>query len=296
MGQLAKSFCDKSNLTPSLVAWHGHTIFHDPAEQATCQIGHGAAIAAQVERPVVCQFRQMDMVLGGQGAPLAPLADQHLLPEADYYVNLGGICNISFLSGGIRRSFDICACNQLLDKLAQELNLTFDPEGSIAASGHLHTDLLGKLNAWPYLQRTPPKSLDNSQVMSDLWSIIQSCDATIPDKLHTTTKHIAQQIASIILRYRSQKGVTANIAISGGGAFNVFLLQQLRSALSEISFEFIPLSPELIAFKEAALMGLMGFLFIHGITNVISSSTGASDDHVGGCLYQNWKAPATINV
>ncbi|MEZ5172491.1 MAG: anhydro-N-acetylmuramic acid kinase [Bacteroidia bacterium] len=94
-GNEVKKFCQENDLYPDLIASHGHTVFHQPDEGYTMQIACGAALAATCGCPVVNDFRQGDVSLGGQGAPLVPIGDALLFSEYDYCVNLGGFANIS---------------------------------------------------------------------------------------------------------------------------------------------------------------------------------------------------------
>lgn len=287
VGGLAAEFCNKTGQTPELIGWHGHTVFHDPEQRSTCQIGHGGALAAIARIPVITQFRQIDLSLGGQGAPLAPLADKLLLDEADFYINLGGISNISFADrDGTLRSFDVCPCNQILNRLANETGHEYDDEGKLAAQGTLKDKLLNKLNELTYYQLQPPKSIDNNWVMQSVWPIVDMADGTINDKLSTFTNHIAWQIAQVIIDNHTNYNQTARIMITGGGAFNRYLIQLLHQNLKRINHEIILPSAQLIQFKEAALMGLMAYLFIKGLENVFCEATGSSEDHIGGCLFQ----------
>lgn len=287
IGELAAKFCRDHHLSPELIGWHGHTVFHDPEQKSTCQIGHGGALAAIARVPVITQFRQMDLSLGGQGAPLAPLADKMLLEEADFYLNLGGISNISFVdSAGKLRSFDVCPCNQMLNRLANQLDLEYDSEGHQAAQGKMIPTLLNQLNALPYYQIQPPKSMDNNWIMETVWPLIEQSEGSVQDKLHTFSQHIAWQIAEVIYRHYTQHSHSARILITGGGAFNDYLVNALDQNLQRINHQIVLPSHDLIQFKEAALMGLMAYLFVKGYENVYSDVTGSSEDHIGGCLFQ----------
>ena len=118
LGNLVKDFCKKYTISPDFISSHGHTVFHQPSKGFTKQIGSGAYIAANSGFPVICDFRSLDVALGGQGAPLVPIGDKYLFPDADYCLNLGGIANISFEYNNERIAFDICACNLILNYYA----------------------------------------------------------------------------------------------------------------------------------------------------------------------------------
>src|SRR5690606_29521793 len=137
----------KYNLQPDFVASHGHTIFHQPEKNISLQIGNGAYLAAHAGLPVVCDFRTLDIALGGQGAPLVPIGDELLFKDYDYCLNLGGIANISFNYKDKRIAYDISACNMLLNALDNQAGLTYDENGNLARSGKLDDQLLQNLNS-----------------------------------------------------------------------------------------------------------------------------------------------------
>ena len=71
---LAAERIDRANV--DIVGFHGQTVLHKPAARLTVQIGRGDAVARQVGIPVAYDFRQADIMAGGQGAPLVPVFHQ----------------------------------------------------------------------------------------------------------------------------------------------------------------------------------------------------------------------------
>ena len=136
LGQMVNRFRLEHPGPCDAVASHGHTIFHQPKLRLTTQIGDGDAIAAETGLPVVFNFRNLDVAMGGQGAPLVPIGDQILFGEYDACLNLGGFCNISYQTPDKSRvAFDICPCNMALNRLAARLGLEYDPDGENARRG-----------------------------------------------------------------------------------------------------------------------------------------------------------------
>ncbi|HMO38088.1 MAG TPA: anhydro-N-acetylmuramic acid kinase [Saprospiraceae bacterium] len=293
VGQLVNQFLQQYPEDPDFIASHGHTIFHFPDERTTLQIGDGAAIAATTGYPVINDFRAMDIALGGQGAPVAPIADRYLLPGYDFYLNLGGIANITAHTAQRYIAFDIGGANQVLNVLAQQLNLPYDAGGAIAASGQLNENLLTQANALPYHQLLYPKSLGNDWVQEQLIPVFIHFAASTADKLHTACIYTAVQIAAAIKLIIKQENLQQNhykLLATGGGAHNQFLMQCIRQACAEVApLEIVVPKPEIISFKEAALIALMGVLRLENMPNCIASVTGASRDAIGGAIHQGWR-------
>ncbi|MGB1216329.1 MAG: anhydro-N-acetylmuramic acid kinase, partial [Saprospiraceae bacterium] len=176
MAELVNPFLKKYQIEPDFIASHGHTIYHYPNKMMTCQIGDGAALAAKTGLPVICDFRTHDVALQGEGTPLAPTADRFLFNGFDYYLNLGGIANISFHHPQWT-AYDVVPCNQVLNFLAQEKNLAYDKDGYLAKSGNIIPELLEELQGDKYFSLTPPKSLDNVGLLTKYIPIIQKYDS-----------------------------------------------------------------------------------------------------------------------
>ncbi len=97
IGKKINGFIDENNLyhQVNLISFHGHTTFHLPEKKMTHQLGDGAAIAAETKLPVVSDLRSIDVAFGGQGAPIVPLGEKLLFSQYNYFLNIGGIANIS---------------------------------------------------------------------------------------------------------------------------------------------------------------------------------------------------------
>jgi anhydro-N-acetylmuramic acid kinase len=288
LGDEINNFVKEANLKIDFIASHGHTLYHDPSNHFSLQIGDGASISSVTGLPVISDFRNGDMALGGQGAPLAPLADQYLLPVHNFYLNIGGIANITFINKENRIAFDVCPANQLLNHVANQLGLAYDDKGQLAKSGSVDNKLLLALNSNDYYQTAPPKSLDNNWINENVIPLFKLSKASKADQLCTAVHFICKEIAKQVATLSNSKKPTSLIAC-GGGAKNDFLMEQLKIEIETLGIDIgiNNASEELIDFKEAALIALMGAFRILGTKNIYSSVTGASIDNCGGAIYDS---------
>ena len=262
--------------TIDFIASHGHTIHHKPNEGYTLQIGNGDLIAQMTNVKTIYNFRLQDVLYGGQGAPLVPIGDQLLFSDYDYCLNLGGFANISFEVDNTRIAYDICAVNTVLNHFTNQIDLAYDDEGKIASKGELHKGLLEELNNLPYYKTDKPKSLGFEYVNEILLPLINSFSLEIDTVLHTFIEHISIQIAANI-------NSTGSLLITGGGAFNLYLIERIRKhAKTEI---IIP-NKTIIDYKEALVFAFLGVLRLENKTNCLQSVTGASKNHSSGVVVE----------
>ena len=248
---------------------HGHTILHQPENGFTLQIGNLPKLGSLLNYPIVCDFRVQDVVLGGQGAPLVPIGDQLLFSNYDYCLNLGGFSNMSFEYNGNRIAYDISPVNTVLNYYVNQLGLEYDNKGKIAKSGLFDKDLFEKLNQISFYNEPFPKSLGIP--------IIESFSLPIETILRTFVEHIAFQIA------HNCSSNTKTILITGGGAYNEFLIERIQYYLPKIVL-VVP-DKQLIEFKEALIFGFLGVLKLRNENNTLASVTGAIRDHSSGVIY-----------
>jgi anhydro-N-acetylmuramic acid kinase len=256
---------------------HGHTALHQPEKGLTYQIGNLPNITNLLNQKVICDFRVQDVEFGGQGAPLVPIGDQLLFSQYDFCLNLGGFANVSSEINNTRIAYDICPVNIVLNYYVKQLDLDFDDKGKIASTGKVDDELLHQLNALNYYKKDYPKSLGLEWVNSKIFPLIDSFKLSTKDILRTFVEHIAIQISKEI----STKE-TANVLITGGGVFNLFLIQLIKSyGNSKI---VIP-SKEIIEYKEALIFGFLGVLKLRNEVNCLSSVTGAKRNHSSGKIF-----------
>jgi len=243
----------------------GHTIFHKPAQPRpfSMQIGDPNIIAAETGIDVVADFRRMDVAHGGQGAPLVPtfhewcFADPY---ETRVALNLGGVANITVINPREPLTgFDTGPANLLLDAWCYRCwGEHYDVDGHRARDGKIVPDLLAIFLADPYFEQPPPKSTGfeyfNLNWVSEK---LAKYDRTITDSdvLSTLTEVTAATVSDSI---KSSAPEARRIILCGGGTFNSYLVERLKSHLttsvveSSAAHGFTPECVEALAFAWLA--------------------------------------------
>lgn len=283
MGEQIRDFIKDFKLKPDFVATHGQTIFHQPHKNFTAQIGDGESIVSYLPCPLVSNFRNKDVALGGEGAPLIPLVEKYLFPQYKLFLNLGGFSNMTFG----KLAFDVSPCNIVLNHLyreyAPEAETDYDPEGETARSGQLIPDLLAQLNAHAYFAQEAPKSLGWEWVLGEVMPVLATREEPKADLMHTYALHAAQQIAKAVeaLGAKDEK-----ILITGGGRHNTFLMELIESELKRHQIEVdASISTEIIDYKEAIGFAFLGLRTLRAKPTVMASVTGAKIEASCGSIH-----------
>ena len=275
LGEKTQDFISRNHITElDLISSHGHTVFHQPKNKFTLQIGDGRAIKIKTNKTVIYDFRSQDVLLGGNGAPLVPIGDELLFNEFDACLNLGGFSNISLKRDGKRMAFDICPVNIILNDLAITLGKKYDENGDFARSGNIDYELLNELDKLEFYQEKAPKSLGIEWINSEVFPLIN--DQKTEDLLATFTEHAAVQIAKIFEEFDIK-----NVLITGGGTYNSYLIEKIKAKTK--TDIHIP-TKEIIEYKEALIFAFMGVLRFLNLNNILSSATGSLHDHSSGLV------------
>lgn len=256
-----------------LIGLHGHTVYHAPERGFSLQIGNGEVLQALTGKPVVAQFRNADILQGGQGAPLVPMGERLLFPEYDAFLNLGGICNLTVRKGDRWLAGDIGPCNQVPNFYAQMIGLAMDKDGELARSGRVIDELYKRWAALSFFLRPFPKSLANQWVQEHFLNE----PGEVADVLATFQAFITDQIASAFHPH-----APAKVLVTGGGARNTLFIETLGG---KVGAELVVPEQQIVDMKEALIFGLLALLRVRGEANVMSSCTGAREDTCGGVLY-----------
>jgi anhydro-N-acetylmuramic acid kinase len=288
-GQKTKEFLKKHNLSPDFIASHGHTIFHQTDINLTLQIGNGFCILKETGINVINNFRALDVILGGQGAPLVPIGDQLLFSDYEFCLNIGGIANISFQKEEKRIAYDICPANMILNYLAGLKSLEYDENGILARKGKVIPDLLDQFNALPYYNSSYPKSLGYEWVKEEYINKLKTSPYVVEDLLAICVEHIVSQVSEDTIKIAENYfNKNPRMLITGGGALNNYLIEKLKEKLEEKIEVVIP-DLQVVNFKEALIFAFLGVLRMRGENNCLQSVTGASRDNCGGVIYNNFQ-------
>jgi anhydro-N-acetylmuramic acid kinase len=285
--EAVKALLVKSGLEPqdiALVGFHGQTILHRPEQNLTWQIGDGALLARLTGIDVVNDFRSADVKAGGQGAPLMPLYHAALARKSGLnlplvLVNIGGVANVTYISGDTVLAFDTGPGNAPIDDwMHTHSGKPVDVDGAFAAMGKVEFGVLGKMLANPWFNRPPPKSLDRMDFSTEEVQFLPPTDGAA-----TLTAFVAASIARAQEHF--PKEPTAWI-VTGGGRNNKTLMRTLKSRVK---------APVLTAEEanwDGDAMEAEGFAYLAmrskmGLPLSLPSTTGVPKPMTGGTLHHH---------
>jgi anhydro-N-acetylmuramic acid kinase len=258
------------------VGVHGQTLFHAPP--LTTQVIDAAKLATMLGVPVVSDFRRADCALGGQGAPLVPIADYILFRssrESRAMLNLGGIANITLIPAGgspdVVVAFDTGPANCISDHLCKQMDPAgpgFDRGGVRALRGTPDERLVEATLSHRYFRRRPPKSTDGPEMIDAFMSarMNHAPDATLDDLLASAATICARAIARATGR--------ASIIAAGGGVKNRAIVEAIRHEVGPVtSTASLGIPPDA---REAIAFAILTDLRLAGLPGNLPGVTGAS--------------------
>ena len=281
------------------VGSHGQTVFHNPDAPypSSIQIGDPNIISEQTNITTITDFRRMDIASGGQGAPLAPSFHAHVFRKKGVHrviLNLGGIANITVLPANLEEpiaGFDTGPGNGLLDDwIAKHQKTAFDRDGQWAASGIVNETLLSSFLSDPYFALSPPKSTGRDNFhLPWVEKHLQAMEHKLrPVDVQATLLMLTVESIALVI----EKGTphSAEIAICGGGAHNIYLMKQLKKRLPQFrinSTTKLGIDPDAI---EALTFAWLARQTVNQRPGNNPAVTGAKSEHILGGIYQAYKS------
>jgi len=130
--------------------------------------------------------------------------------------------------------------------------------------------------------------LDNSWVYENYTKSLVAYEDGVSNRLHTAVEFIAIAIKDDMNKIATAENIDlkgSSVFCTGGGAFNNYLMERIKVNCDQIGVSIIIPDHDIIEYKEAMLMSLMGYLRFLNKPNCIASVTGASKDCSAGVIY-----------
>lgn len=268
---------------------HGQTVAHNMQSEIpyTLQLGCAHTISTLTKCTVVADFRTRDVVLGGQGAPFAPLYHHELFTQRNEtiaLINLGGISNISIIEP--QKSvvgWDMGPANCLMDAWINKNQFkAFDYLGKWAESGNCIPELLMVLGEDPFITRNYPKSIGKEYFSLKWLEQYLKPEYTAADVQKTLLLFTVNTIAETITNIDSK---LTNIYLCGGGCHNLALTRHLSKLLPNHSISTtaeLGVDPD---YLEAMIFAWLAQKTICRQRVDLRTITGASDKAILGAIY-----------
>ena len=224
----------------TVIGFHGQTIYHNPKEKISRQLGNGKLLHQLTKKKIVLNFRNNDILNGGQGAPLTPIFHQLIavknkikLPVC--FLNIGGISNITIVKNMNKPSElfskDIGPGNCLIDTwIRNNSKEKFDREGCFASSGKTNEVIFEQAQEL-YVNRNNKKKL--SFDIND-FDISFARGLSLEDGAATLTDFTASIIGEeLSISLKIFKESVSDILVCGGGRKNKVLIKKIKENLPQ---------------------------------------------------------------
>ena len=299
--KIVSDLCIKYQDEIDFVGFHGQTIFHNPEQNISKQLGDGKLMSQLVKKKVIYDFRQEDIVNKGQGAPLTPIFhnllsrrvnEKHQINFPICFLNIGGISNITKIIKKDEKleenleAFDSGPGNCMIDEwIRKNSKNNFDESGSIAKSGKINQLILNQA-----IDNFKIDSFDKSLDVKD-FDISFVRGLSLEDGCATITNFTAYLIAKGIEHANGSNVEPIKFLVCGGGRKNTFLIQTIKDYLlhkkniSLNSIDNYDLNGDYIESQAFGYLSIRSFL---KLPISYPKTTGCELPTVGGKLVKNF--------
>ena len=301
-GMAVKRTLEISKSHVDLIGFHGQTIFHNPENKITKQLGDGRLLSQLTEKKVVYNFRQNDLENGGQGAPLTPIFHNALANKLNKkfslgfpinILNIGGIANItSTVDWENLKSdkyeiyaYDIGPGNCLIDEwVRKNSKKKYDKDGLFAKSGRVDKLVLNQA-----LDNFPENTNYKTSLDIKDFDIFFAKGLSLENGAATITDFTAKLIANgMNYAHGKNQPQMYKWLVCGGGRKNKYLLESIKNNFEQISIEPIDKYEIDGDFVESQAFAFLAIRSLEGMPISFPTTTRCKKSVTGGVIVQNF--------
>ena len=278
-----------------LVGFHGQTILHSPKQKYSKQLGDGNLLSQLLKKKIIYNFRQNDLLNGGEGAPLSPIFHQTIIKQKRInppvcILNIGGISNMTIINDFNENNLisrDIGPGNCLIDEwIRKNTNERFDKDGLIGKSGNINQIILNQaIENFNFISYN--KSLDIKD-----FDISFARGLSIKDGCATITNFTAYLISEGIKFSQNRNNNTSSkYLVCGGGRKNIHLIESIKQYVRnnhQISIDLIDQFNYDGDFIESQAFGYLAIRSFLKLPITFPSTTGCCSPLSGGIVTENF--------
>ncbi len=277
-----------------IVGFHGQTLYHNPQEKISKQLGNGNLLSQLTKKNIVYNFRQNDIKNDGEGAPLTPifhqlLTNQYKINLPVCILNIGGISNATIVnkttgySGFTSR--DIGPGNCMIDTwVRKNSKQSFDKDGILASKG--------TRNEIIHEQGQELFSSKSNQNISSLdindFDISFARGLSLEDGATTLTDLTSNIIGTTLssLLSKTKKNFT-RVLICGGGRKNHVLVDKIKKYSSK-GITFLPIDDYGVNgdFVESQAFAFLAIRSKLNLPISFPGTTGCNSPSIGGIVVE----------
>ena len=282
----------KKRLDIDFLGFHGQTIYHNAKEKLSRQLGDGKLLSKLTKKNVVYNFRQNDLINGGEGAPLTPLFHQLIAKKKKInlpvnFLNLGGISNVTYVKNYKYNGligYDIGPGNCLIDLwIRKNTKKKYDYKGLIAKRGKCDVaslkKMIKKLKKQNHILLPQKFSFD----INDFQITDEFRELSLEDGAATLTEFTILLLFDFISKTKNEK-----IILCGGGRKNTFIIKELKKIINKKKLLFIDdydINGDFIESQAFAYLAIRSYL---GLPISFPHTTGNKKPCSGGILVKNF--------
>ena len=293
--KIVKKIFELTDKKIDLIGFHGQTIYHNPLEKISKQIGDANLLSQLVKKDVIYNFRQNDIDKGGEGAPLAPIFHRQIVKQKKIelpvcILNIGGIANITAIGEYNKEGFlskDLGPGNCLIDEwVRKNMKKKFDNNGEIARKGKTNDLILNQ--ALDNFDNRINQNSFSFDIKDFSLGFVRGLN--IEDGTATLTDFTGRIIEAGLLRLlKLSKKKLLTVILCGGGRKNITLINNIkRRTKKKLIIQLIDdfgIDGDFVESQAFAFIAIRSFL---GLPISFPETTGCKEPCTGGVLVKNF--------